>query len=407
MILHPDRRLPRVAVNVLYRVGSRDDPEGRAGLAHLLEHLMFMGTTRVPEGRFDQLLEGAGAWSNAYTSEDFTVYYDVGPSRLLETLLWLEADRATGVAEALTEEKLRLQRDVVLNELWQDYHNTPYGVAELVKPRLMYPPRHPYARPVIGSAEEVRAISVADVRRHLGRFYTPKNASLVVAGDLDVERTLRLVERFFGWIDGPETARSVDRPRAPRRRREVSRTLIDAVELPKLVLSWYSPAHFEPGDAEMDLVGEILATGKRSRLHRALVHDARLALRVEAYQLSRPLGSMFEVGVTARRGVDLRRLEAMVSALLARLSRAGPTTAELDRARRKFETGFLSGLQQLHRRAELLNTYAETLGRPDGVATDLGRYRKVDRSSMVAACDTVLGRSGCRVWVVPRGGSVG
>jgi predicted Zn-dependent peptidase len=407
VILHPDRRLPRVAVNLLYRVGGRDDPAGRSGLAHLLEHLMFMGTRRVPEGRFDQLLERTGAWSNAYTSEDYTVYYDVGPSRLLETLLWLEADRVVGVAGALTDEKLHLQRDIVLNELWQDYHNAPYGMAELAKPRLMYPPRHPYARPVIGSAKEVRAITVADVRRHLRRFYTPGNASLVIAGDIDPQRTLELVRRYFGWIDGAKIGPRADRrpPPAPRRRREVSRTLRDRVELPKLLLSWYSPAHFEPGDAEMDLVGEVLATGKRSRLHRTLVHDARLALRVEAYQLSRPLGSVFEVGVTARSGVDLERLEGEVFELVSRLSSAGPTTAELRRARRRFETSFLSGLQQLHRRAELLNTYAEAIGRPDGIEADLDRYQEVSRSSVVGTCGEVLGRAGCRVWVIPGQGS--
>ena len=403
VVLHPDRRLPRVAVHLLYRVGGRDDPAGRAGLAHLLEHLMFMGTERVPEGRFDLLLERAGAASNAYTSEDVTAYHAVGPSWLLETLLWLEADRAVGTARALTRPKLRLQRDVVLNELWQDYHNAPYGMAELALPGLMYPGRHPYSRPVIGNEAEVKAITVSDVKGHLRRFYDPKNASLAIAGDFETGRALRLVERYFGWIESVAAGRA---PRAcpapPRRKREVQRTLADSVELPKLFLSWYAPPHFAPGDAEMDLAAEVLATGKRSRLRRALVHDERLAINVGAYQLSRPLGSVFEVGVTARRGVEPERLEERVRTLLSELCGKGPTEAELSRVVRRFETRFFCGLQTLERRAELLNTYAEALGRPDGVAVDLSRYRQVDRGAVTRACRAVLGRPGCRVWVVPR-----
>jgi len=402
VMVHPDHRIPRVAVNLLYGVGARDDPPGRAGLAHLLEHLMFMGTGRVRDGRFDQLMEQVGGWSNAFTSEDVTVYYDVGPARLLEMLLWLEADRMAGLAAALTAGKLRLQRDVVLNELWQEYHNAPYGLVELEQPSLVYPPRHPYARSVIGNEEEIRSITVADVRRHLVRFYAPANASLVLAGDLDPGKAIELVRRYFGWIPSRAGARSAARLPGVPRRRAVRRRFLDAVELPKLLLTWHSPAHFREGDAEMDLAAEILAGGKHSRLSRVLVHRRQLALRVEAYQLSRPLGSLFSVGVTARAGVDPARLERITRELIAAFIDRDSAPRELRRAREGFETDLLLGLQQVGRRAEMLNFYAEAIGVGDGVAADLQRYRQLTPRSIRRVTEVVLARPASCFWVLPR-----
>lgn len=399
VILHPDRRLPRVAVNLLFRVGAADDPPGRSGLAHLLEHLMFMGTKRVPEGRFDSLMESVGGWSNAFTSEDYTVYYDVGPARLLETLLWLEADRLAGAGPALTRAKLRVQRDVVLNELLQEYHNTPYGVAELVQPGMLYRRGHPYARTVIGSADELRRVTVSDVRGHLERFYSPANMSLVLAGDFDPGAAMARVRRYFGWIRSRGEARGARPARGGRRGGH--RILRDAVELPRLQISWHSPAYFRAGDAEMDLVAEILSSGKHSWLHRELVHRRRLAASVDAYQLSRPLGSVFTVGITLRSGVPTKRLEDATRERLATfLSRR--LEAELRRARRGFETGYFLGLQRLQRRAELLNLHAEALGRPDGVAADLARYRRVSTRSIRAVYSAVLRRPPAVIWVLPR-----
>jgi zinc protease len=405
VILHPDRRLPRVVVNLLYRVGSRDDPSDRAGLAHLLEHLMFMGTRRVPVGQFDMLMEQVGGWCNAFTSEDHTVYYEAGPARLLETLLWMEADRMEGLGRALTASKLDLQRDVVLNELFEGYHNRPYGVVDLELPRLMYSPKHPYGRPIIGSEADLRAVTVGEVRAHHARYYAPANASLVVAGDLDPRKTAALARRHFGWI-GSGTAPARPTGRVTARRRELRRTYRDTVELPRLMLSWHSPPHFADGDAEMDLVGEILAGGKHARLHRALVHNRRLALRVQAYQLSRQLGSQFSVVVTARSGVDPERLERQTRRELeACVTRS--SGRELRRVRARFEAEYLGGLQHLRRRAELLNLYAHVVGdrdRADTVAADLGRYRAVSVASLRRTVERVLGQPPVVVWVLPGSG---
>jgi len=223
-----------------------------------------------------------------------------------------------------------------------------------------------------------------------------------VAGDLEPRPTLELVRRYFGWIGATAAPVTRGRPRIPRRQREARAVLHDAVELPRLEIAWHSPPHFAGGDAEIDLAAEMLASGKRSRLHRALVHERRLALRVEAYQMSRPLGSVFSVSVTARAGVPPQQLEAATRDLLERFAARPPRPAELRRARRAFETDFILGLQQLRRRAELYNIYVAALGRPDGVAADLDRYRRVTVSSVHRACAAVLARPGVAIWVMPR-----
>ena len=381
VILHHDPRLPQVAVNLLYRIGGRDDPAGLSGVAHLFEHLMFMGTNRVPEGKIDRIMEGAGGWNNAYTSHDRTVYYDVGPARLLKTLLWIEADRMAGLASALDNKKLDLQRDVVINEYRQSYENTPYGRAWLELPPLVNGSDHPYGRPVIGSLDHIRAVKVADLKRLFARYYSPRNASLVIAGKFDLKQVRALVETYFGWIPSSGAPRQSRQPEA-RPARAVRRTIKDRVKLPRLYMVWRSPAHMGPGDAEMDLAAEVLSEGKQSRLYKALVYEQRVALDVTAYQESRALGSQFVVQATAQEGVELDKLERAVGQVLAQFREAPPTERELSRARNNFEVQFVRRLEKLQNRAELLNTYFSCTGEPDFVEQDLARYRAVSREAL-------------------------
>lgn len=404
VILHCDHRQPRVVVNMLYRVGSGDDPVGRRGLAHLFEHLMFMGTSRLPGQEFDLLMERAGGWNNAFTSEDHTVYYDVGPARLLEQLLWAEADRMATLSEALDADKLELQREVVLNELWQNYSNAPYGVLELKLPALVHPRRHPYSWPVIGAEADLRSVTVADVARHFERYYSPGNATLVIAGDVDPGRAERLARRYFDWI--PAASKPLRR-RSPRRSAalegEVRRTFKDRVELPRLCIAWHSPANLAPGDAELDLAAEVLAEGKQSRLHRHLVHRERLASSVSAYQWSRRLGSLFVVEVTAREGTPRRALERRTLELVRAMTEQRVSRPELERARNGYETHFVARLQQLQRRAELLNLYLATAGEPDHAARDLARYHQATAASIQRSCRSVLrNRRRGLFWVLPK-----
>lgn len=372
VIFHRDASLPQVVVNLWYRVGSRDETPGRSGFAHLFEHLMFMGTDRVPTGTFDQMLESHGGWNNAWTSEDATDYYDVGPSNLLPLMLWLEADRMAGLGRAMTAEKLDLQREVVRNERRQHYEDEPYGGAWLALPGALYPDDHPYAHPVIGSHEDLEAATVDDVKDFFATWYAPDNASLVVAGDFDPELARDHIQRWFGPIP---RARPPQRA-GPRRLVCPSEPLVelrDQVQIPQTLLCWHAPSCFSPEDAELDLLAAILSTGRSSRLYRRLVYQG-LAIEVQTHQMSQDLCSLFFVLAQPAEGHTLEEIEDVIHEEIARVAAEGPTEDELDRARNQYEMRFLKQLESLQARASSLNRYWNALGEPDSLAWDLGRY---------------------------------
>src|SRR5579859_7561010 len=307
VIVHEDHLLPQVATNIIYKVGSKDEQSGRTGFAHLFEHLMFMGTKRAPLKAFDEWMESAGGSNNAWTSTDFTDYHEAGPSTLLPLFLWLEADRLAELGREIDQPKLDLQRDVVRNERRQSIENRPYGKVELRLPELLYPESHPYHHPVIGSHADLEAASVRDVRAFFEQHYVPSEAALVVAGDVSSPEVKDIAQRYFGFIPSPPpAATAVDRvkPPLPKLDKVVRETIEDKVEMTKIVMAFHSPAHFDPGDAELDLLATILSSGKTSRLYKSLVYDKALAQSVEASQESSILSSIFTIEIMVRPGVS-------------------------------------------------------------------------------------------------------
>ncbi len=191
VILHVDRTTPTISVNTWFHVGSGYEEPGRTGFAHLFEHLMFEGSKSVPEGKFDEWLEAAGGNNNGSTTEDRTNYFEDIPSNALELALFLDSDRMGYLLDPMTQEKLDGQRDIVKNERRQSYENRPYGMADIILNHYLFPDKHPYSWPVIGSMADLSAASLDDVKNFFRRYYAPNNASLVVAGDIDVARPSR------------------------------------------------------------------------------------------------------------------------------------------------------------------------------------------------------------------------
>jgi zinc protease len=389
VILHEDHALPIVAVSLLYRVGSKEEQPGRTGFAHLFEHLMFTGSKNVPGNAIDMIMEAAGGWNNASTGEDYTSYIDVAPANLLETLLWIEADRLATLDAVTTNQQLDLQRDVVRNERRQSYENRPYGRAALAIPGLMYPPDHPYHWPVIGSHEDLEAATVRDVQGFFRRFYVPSNAQLVVAGDVKPAQVKKWVARYFGWLPPAEQPAHAQ-PRPVGLARPVTKTLKDRVQLPRLYYVYHSPASYQPGDAEMDLLGRVLAAGKNSRLYKSLVYEKQIAQDVAAFQDSRRLGSLFYIVVTAKPKTSLAAIARAVDAELARLRQKPPTQRELERARNGIEMAFFEALEKLDRRADTLNGYEYVYGDPGAIRRDLARYREATTGALHAMAQQVL-----------------
>lgn len=374
VILHEDHSLPVAAVNTWYYVGGKDERRGRSGFAHLFEHLMFMGTERVPGSDFDNIMEAGGGWNNATTSEDRTNYFEMGPAELLPTLLWLEADRLEALGKNMTQDKLDKQREVVRNERRQSYENRPYGNADLRVFDLMFPEGHPYHIPVIGTHEDLEAATVDDVKNFFATYYVPSNASLVVAGDFDPNEIKPLIAELFGTLPrGSDVVHASAKPVTLDRVIRVTET--DKVEFARTIMVYHSPAQFKSGDAEMDLGAAVLASGISSRLYQKLIYENDLAVDVNAYQASMLLGSLFFIEATAKSGVSQDTLEAAIDEVVNEFCAKGPTEAELERERAQVEFRTLGSLQSVLSRANQLNSYQFFFGEPDSFERDLNRYR--------------------------------
>jgi zinc protease len=406
VIVHEDRAVPIVAVNVWYHVGSKNELPGRTGFAHLFEHLMFEGSQHYDRGYFHPLQE-AGAALNGSTNADRTNYWEVVPTNALDLALWMESDRMGYLLPALTEAKFENQRDVVLNERRQNYENRPYGMAGMAIVDALYPPDHPYHWLTIGAADDLRAANIDEVRAFFQGYYHPRNASLSISGDVGVDEALRLAEQYFAEIPGaPRPARVSPGP-CPPPKDEIRLVLEDRVELPRLYLAWHSPALFSDGDAELDLVADLLASGKTSRLYRALVYEQRIATEVAASQNSREAGSFFQVVATAAPGRMLAELERAISRELATLAEKGPTPGELERCLAQAESHFIFRLQTIGGfggKSDQLNAYNTFLGDPGYFERDLMRYRAATLEALrSAAARYLLPRQRVILSVVPRG----
>ena len=406
VLIHEDHSLPIVAVNVWYHVGSKNEVPGRTGFAHLFEHLMFEGSQHYDRGYFHPLQE-AGASLNGSTNADRTNYWEVVPTNALDLALWMESDRMGYLLPALTEAKFSNQRDVVLNERRQNYENRPYGLAGMAIVSALYPPDHPYHWLTIGAAEDIRAAHIDDVKAFFQRYYHPANASLTLAGDIDVEMGILLADEYFSEVPAGEKPApvSVTAPQPPAE--DVKLVLEDRVELPRLYMAWHSPALFGEADAELDLVAEVLASGKTSRLYRALVYEQRIATEIAASQNSRELGSFFQIVATAAPGRTLAEVERAILKEIATLLDRGPTEVELERCLAQAEAHFLFRLQTVGGfggKSDQLNAYNVFLGDPGYFARDLERYRNATPERMRAAAIRYL-QPAARVVlsVVPRG----
>src|SRR5213595_2149767 len=331
VLLHEDHSVPVVAVNTWYHVGSSDERAGRTGFAHLFEHIMFMGSEHVPTGEFDRLLEAAGADNNGSTTEDRTNYYEDGPANALPLMLYLDADRMGFLLPEITADKVDLQRGVVQNERRQSYENRPYGLAEENILERLYPSDHPYHWPVIGSMADLQAATLDDVRGFFRMYYTPNNATLAIAGDITPRVARQLVVRYFGDIPrGPTVTRPT--PPAVQIGADVYATIEDRVQVPRVYDAWHSVQAFADSDATLDVLANVLAGGRSSRLYKRLVYELQIATDVVAFQDGGRIDGKFELWATARPGHDLTELERVIDEEIGKIAQAGPTPREVERA---------------------------------------------------------------------------
>ncbi len=380
VILSEDHSLPVTAVNIWYHVGSKDEPQGRSGFAHLFEHLMFNGS-KHHDGEYFAPLQPLGARVNGTTSTERTNYYETVPSNAVERALWLEADRMGFLLPVLTQEKLDNQRDVVRNERRQNYEIRPYAVARKAVVEAVWPKEHPYYRLTIGSHEDLEAASLDDVRTFFDKWYAPNNATLCVSGSFDEDQVRGWIERYFGPIGQrgePKhlTEAATSLPQAQ------TVVLDDDVKLARVLLVWQSPALFAQGDADLDVLSSILSSGKSSRLHKRLVFEDRIAKDVSAAQYSAGLGSTYRVVATVAPGHSVEEVTAALREELAALVADGVTEAEVSRAKNNWRKSFFHRIESVAGKAGLLQSYNHHRSDPGFVGSDLQRYLDVTADSV-------------------------
>ncbi len=403
VIQHEDHSTPIVAVDTWYHVGSGDEQIGRTGFAHLFEHIMFMGSENVPVGAFDQMLEAAGANNNGSTTEDRTNYYETLPSNALQLALWLDADRMGFLLPTMDLPKVDLQRDVVKNERRQRVDNQPYGRADEMILAALYPKSHPYSWPVIGSMTDLSAASLADVQKFFRTYYAPNNATLAIAGDFDPPAVKKMIVQYFGAIPrGPEVKRRTTVP-AVVIPRDVFLVLEDKVQLPRLFYTWHSVKGFSKDDAALDILAQIIAGDKNSRLYKKLVYDLQVAQSVNAFQDGSRLDGKFQIDVTPKPGQKVADIDRVVQTEIDSVISNGVTPRELERAQNTYKASFLNRLASVLGKAEVLNSYNYFVGNPDFVQQDAARYERVSAGDVQRVAKAYLGRPKIVLTVVPEG----
>lgn len=345
LIVHEDHKAPIVAVNIWYHVGSKNEKPGKSGFAHLFEHLMFNGSENFNTDYFQALEAIGGTDLNGTTNEDRTNYFQNIPVSALDQVLWLESDRMGHLIGAIDQAKLDEQRGVVQNEKRQG-ENQPYSLGYDLMQKEMYPPYHPYGHTVIGEMEDLNAASLDDVHHWFKSYYGAANAVLVIAGDITAEQAYEKVLKYFGNIPaGPTIARpSVN---IPRRNGEVRATYQDRVPEPQINMVWNMPQWGTNESIYLDLVSDVLATGKNSRLFKKLVYEKQIATSLYAYAYPQEISGNFAIVANAKPGHTLEELEKEINLILEDFLKNGPTEEEVKRVKAAYFANFLKGLERI------------------------------------------------------------
>lgn len=345
LIVHEDRKAPLVAVSIWYHVGSKDEPEGKTGFAHLFEHIMFNGSENFDDDWFGPLEEVGATGLNGTTWFDRTNYFQTVPTTALERVLWMESDRMGHLLGALTQEKLDEQRGVVQNEKRQG-DNQPYGRMEYATLAGLLPAGHPYSHSTIGSMEDLEAASLETAKQWFKDYYGAANAVLVLAGDIDGETGKALVEKYFGDIPAgpPVTQTKANAPKLDVNKREI---MYDRVPQPRLDRNWVAPGRTTREAVLLDLAAQVLGGGKTSRLYKRLIDDLQIATSATANNQDQELLSFYSVTVDAKADADRAEVESEMEAVIADFLAKGPTSAELSRAKTSIKADVLRGLEQI------------------------------------------------------------
>lgn len=401
VVLIQDNSIPLVTVNLWYKVGSANESPGKTGFAHLFEHMMFQGSQNVPKEKHFKYIQEAGGTLNGSTSLDRTNYFETIPSNSLELALWLESDRMGFLIPALTKEKLQNQKDVVMNERRQRYENQPYGLAWETLFSNLFPKDHPYSWPTIGWMEDIKKFQLSDVKKFFKTYYAPNNASLVVVGDIEYGKTIRLVEDYFGEFPKGNSVPEIYVPETSLTENKLI-TLEDNVQLSRLYLAWHSDKLYGNNDATLDILSEILSGSKNSRLFKSLVFDKQIAQDISTFQYSAKQTGMFIIVATVKPGHSIEEVKETIINEIKKIGSKSIMDEELSRALNSLKSSYIFSLQKQSSLADQINNYNCNLGEPNSFIFDLDRYARVTKQSVAVVKEIYLDKPFIELHVVPK-----
>ncbi|HOT98398.1 MAG TPA: pitrilysin family protein [bacterium] len=345
VIIHEDHKAPIVAFNVWYHVGSKNEKPGKTGFAHLFEHLMFNGSEHFNDDYFKPMEKVGATDLNGTTNEDRTNYFENVPVSAFDVALWMESDRMGHLLGAIDQGKLDEQRGVVQNEKRQ-YDNEPYSLVEELVAKNCFPAGHPYSWTVIGSLADLDAAKLEDVHEWFKSYYGPNNAVIAIAGDINTQSALEKVKSYFGDIPAgpPITKYEAFTAKRSGTARQVAQ---DRVPQARIYKVWNMPAWGTICADNLDLISDILASGKTSRLYKRLVYDDQIATDVAAYVDAREIAGLFTIYATAKPGEDLKKVEKALDEELAKFLAEGPTEVELQRVKAQYLSNFVRGSERI------------------------------------------------------------
>lgn len=404
VVLHVDRSDPVAAVAMTFHVGSSREVEGRTGFAHLFEHLFFLDSENLGHGGLDRLMTRVGSSTNGSTNRDRTDYYEVVPNDALEKALWAESDKLGFFINTVTESVVAKERQVVKNEKRESQDNRPYGHDDFVIDRALYPEGHPYRWQVIGALQDLDRASLADVKAFHERWYGPGNATLVVAGDIDIAQTKAWIERYFGEVP----VRPVPEMSKPAPvQLTASRRLFhedNFARLPQLTLAWPTVPIYQPDSYPLEVLGSLLTDGKTTPFYEVIVKEDKLAPAVGAGNTSEELGGRFSIQIQAFPDVDLDAVMAAVDLAFTRFEREGIPPEELERVKAGYETSFYQRLSSARGKAFQLAQYNIFAPSPGYLREDLARTLAVTEADVRRVYDAYIkGRPSVAASFVPRG----
>ncbi len=401
VILVKDENRSSVAINIWYKVGSAYDFPTKSGLAHLFEHMMFQGSENVAKEEHFRYIQETGGQLNASTSLDRTNYFETLPPNALELALWLESDRMGFLIPALNQTKLTNQIEVVSNERLQNYDNAPYGLSwELIMGNV-FPENHPYHTPTIGYLNEIQSYTLDDVRSFFEKFYSPQNASLVIAGNFDEEKTFDLVKKYFEEIPNKH---KIEQPVFPEWEIQEDKQVIhqDNIEFPRIYIVWKSVKNFHSDDSSLDVLADVLSSTKNSKLHKKLVYELQIAVNVAAFQYSMENEGLFVIMCTAKMGVELSEIKRVIFEEIEELIQNGVEEEELIVSKNSIRSSFVWELDFLQHVANKINNYNCTLNEPDSFNYDLQRYSQLKTEDIQNVTKKYITKKYFELCIVPK-----